>query len=173
MAAKVIRTGYYWPTVHGDCAEYVKKCLKCQEFSPLHHLKLEELYSMTSPWPFAIWGMNIIDPFSLGKGKTKHLLIAVDYFTKWIEVEPLAAITAKNVQNFVWKNIVCRFGVPNTIMSDNGRQFIDHGLQTFYDDLDIKSVTSSVEHSQTNDQAEATNKILLNELKKRLRAAKG
>jgi len=58
-------------------------------------------------------------------------------------------------------------------VSDNGRQFIDRGLQTFYDDLDIKSVTSSVEHPQTNDQVEAANKVLLNELKKRLDAAKG
>jgi len=117
MAAKVILAGYYWPAVHGDCAEYSKKC---QKFGPLHHLKPEELHSMTSPWPFAIWGMDIIGPFSPGKGQTKHLLVVVDYFTKWIKTEPLVTISAQNVQNFVWKNIVCRFGVPNTIVSDNG-----------------------------------------------------
>jgi len=128
---------------------------------------------MTLPWPFAIWGMDIIDPFSPGKGEMKHLLVIVDYFTKWIEVEPLVAISAKNVHNFVWKNIVCRFGVPKIIVSDNGRQFIDQGLKTFYNDLDIKSVTSSVEHPQTNDQAEAANKVLLNELRKRLDIVKG
>jgi len=74
----------------------------------------------------------------------------VDYFTKWIEVEPLASITANKVQSFVWKNIVCRFGLPNTIISDNERQFIDQGLQEFYNGLGIRSITSSVEHSQTN-----------------------
>lgn len=63
--------------------------------------------------------------------------------------------------------------MSNTIVSDNGRQFIDQGLQTFYDDLGIKSIASSVEHPQTNGQAEATNKVLLNELKKRLGTAKG
>ena len=119
MAGKVIREGYYWSTVQGDCAEYVKKCLKCQEFGPLHHSKSKDLHIMTSPWPFAIWGMDIIDPFSPNKGQTKHLLVTVDYFTKWIEAEPLASISAKNVQNFVWKNIVCRFGVLNIIISDN------------------------------------------------------
>jgi len=117
--------------------------------------------------------MDIIDPFSPGKGQTKHLLVAVDYFTKWIVVEPLTSISAKNVQSFVWKNIMCRFGLPNMIVSDNGRQFIDRGLQTFYEDLGIKSVTSSVKHPQTNGQAEAANKVLLNELKKRLRTTKG
>ena len=63
--------------------------------------------------------------------------------------------------------------MSNTIVSDNGRQYIDQGLQTFYDDLDIKSVTSSVEQPQMNGQAEAANKVLLNQLKKRLRTTKG
>jgi len=117
--------------------------------------------------------MDIIGPFSPGKGQTKHFLVAVDYFTKWIEAEPLATITAQNVQNFVWKNIVCRFGIPHSIVSDNGRKFIDQGLMTFYNDLGIKSLTSSVEHPQTNGQAEAANKVLLNELRKRLDTAKG
>jgi len=143
MASKVLRAGYYWPTVQGDCAEYVKKCSKCQEFDPLHHAKPEELHSFISPWPFAIW----VAP---GKGQTKFLLVGVDYFMKWIEAEPLASISVKNVQNFVWRSIVCRFGVPNTIITDNGRQFIDRSLQSFYDDLDIKSITTSVEHPQTN-----------------------
>ena len=93
---------------------------------------------MVSPWSFVIWGMDIIDPFSPGKGQTKFLLVGVDYFTKWIEVEPLASISAKNVQNFVWKSIVCLFGVSHTIITDNGRQFIDRGLQSFYEDLGIK-----------------------------------
>ena len=102
--------------------------------------------------------MDIISPFASRKGQTNFLLVGVDYFTKWIEVEPLASISAKNVQNFVWKSIVCRFGVPNKIITDNGRQFIDRGLQSFYEDLDIKSITASV---------------ILNELKKRLGKAKG
>jgi len=172
IVAKVLRAGYYWPTVQGDCAEYVKKCAKCQEFGPLHHTRLEELHNIISPWPFAIWGMDIIGPFSPGKGQTKFLLVGVDYFTKWIEAEPLASISEKNAQNFVWKSIVCRFGVPHTIIIDNGRQFIDRGLQSFYDDLGIKSITASVEHPQTNGQAEATNKVILNELRKRLGKAK-
>ena len=69
---------------------------------------------------------------------------------------------------------VCRFGIPNTntIITDNSWQFIDQGLQSFYVNLDIKSITTSVEHLQTNRQVEATNKVILNELKKRLGKAK-
>jgi len=150
----------------------VKKCAKCQEFGPLHHTRPEELHSIISPWPFVIWGMNIIGPFSPRKGQTKFLLVGVDYFTKWIEVEPLASISAKNVQNFVWRSIVCRFGVPHMIITDNGRQFIDRGLQSFYDDLGIKSITTSVEHPQTNGQAEeslAVNLDLVSEFRDKSR----
>jgi len=89
--------------------------------------------------------MDIIGPFSPGKGQCKFLLVRIDYFSKWIKVEPLATITTRNVQNFVWRNIVCRFGIPHVIITDNGRQFIDRGLVEFYEKLNIKHITSSVE----------------------------
>jgi len=95
MVAKVLKADYYWLNVQGDCAEYVKKCAKCLEFGPLHHKRPEELHNITSPWPFAIWGMDIIGPFSPGKAQTKFFLVGVDYFTKWIEAEPLASISKK------------------------------------------------------------------------------
>jgi len=162
MAAKVLRVGYYWPTVQGDCTKFVRKCLKCQEYDTLSHQKPENLHYILSPWPFVQWGMDIIGPFALCKGQCKFLLVGIDYFTKWIEVEPLTAITARNIQNFVWKNIVCRFGLPQVIITDNGQQFTDRGLTEFYDKLNIKHITSSVEHPQTNSQAEAVNKVILN-----------
>ena len=59
----------------------------------------------------------------------KYLVVAVEYFTKWIEAEPVAQITAHKIQNFVWKNIVCRFGVPKRLVSDNGTQFASHLLK--------------------------------------------
>ena len=61
-------------------------------------------------------------PLPQGKRQMKFLLIAINYFTKWVEAEVLAIIIETKVQNFVWKNIVCRFGIPRTIISDNGRQ---------------------------------------------------
>jgi len=117
--------------------------------------------------------MDIIGPFAPGNGQTKFLLVRVDYFTKWIKIKPFASIFSKNVQNFVWRSIVCRFGIPNTIITDNGRQFIDQGLQSFYADLGMKSITASIEHPLTNGQAEAATNVILNELKKRLGKAKG
>jgi len=117
--------------------------------------------------------MDILGPFSPGRGQVKFLIVVVEYFTKWIKAKPLATITAQQVQQFVCKDIICRYGVPHTIIIDNGRQFIDKELDKFYTDLGIKHVTSFVEHPQTNGQAEAANKVILVELRKRLNNAKG
>ena len=67
------------------------------------------------------WGIDIVDPLPLGKGQVKFLLVAIDYFTKWVEAEALAIITEAKIRSFVWKNIICRFEIPMTIISDNGR----------------------------------------------------
>ena len=119
--SRVLRAGYYWPTMRANCIEYSRKCKKCQEFGNLIHTKPETLHSVMPPWSFAMWGMDIVGPFPPGKGQCKFLLVGVDYFTKWIEAEPLATIFAAKVRGFVWKNIICKFGIPHTIVSDSGR----------------------------------------------------
>ena len=77
--------------------------------------------TISSPWPFAQWGNDIIGPLPQGKKQVRFLHVAIDYFMKWVEAEALATITEVKVQSFVWKNIVCRFGIPRTIILDNGR----------------------------------------------------
>ena len=75
---------------------------------------------MISPWPFAQWGIDIVGKLPTAPGGFKFLITGTDYFTKWVEAEPLVTITAADVKKFIWKNIVSRFGVPYAIMSDNG-----------------------------------------------------
>ena len=81
------------------------------------------LNPVSSPWPFAQWGLDILSPFPRATGNHRFVLVAVDYFTKWAEAEALANIRDMDVKKFVWKNIVTRFGVPNSLISDNGLQF--------------------------------------------------
>lgn len=87
------------------------------------HCLPKELTSVTSPWPFAQWGIDLVNPLPLGKGSMKFVVVAMDYFTKWVEAEALATIAANNITCFLWKMIICRFDIPHTIISDNGRQF--------------------------------------------------
>ena len=74
------------------------------------------------------------------------LVVGIDYFTKWVESEALAIITEKNVQNFVWKNIICRYGIPKVLVSDNGKQFDNDAFRDFCSQLGIKNHYSLPAH---------------------------
>ena len=100
-------------------------------------------------------------------------MVVVDYFIKWAEAESLANIWDMDVKKFVWKNIVMRFGVPDSLISNNGLQFDSRAFHEFCSDLGIKNRYSTPAYPQSNDQAKATNKAIINGLKKRLDGAKG
>ena len=106
-------------------------------------------------------------------GNRRFVLVAVDYFTKWAEAEVLANIRDVDVKKFVWKNIITRFGVPDSFISDNGLQFDNKAFQEFCSGLGIRNRYSSLTYPQSNGQVEATNKEIVNGLKKRLDGAKG
>ncbi|XP_025636025.1 uncharacterized protein [Arachis hypogaea] len=173
LAAKIIRTGYYWPTMKRDCIAKVKTCDKCQKHEAISTKPAEVLHSMEVSWPFYRWGLDILGPFPTAPGQVKFLLVSIDYFSKWIEAQPLAKITAEKVRSFIWRNIICRFGIPKEIISDNGRQFTDNKLGLFLKNFNIQHRFSSVEHPQTNGQAEAANRVVLQAIKKKLDNAKG
>ncbi|GJS42699.1 reverse transcriptase domain-containing protein [Tanacetum coccineum] len=115
VVAKAIRTGYYWPTMHADARKLIRECNDCQIHRPVPRNPQQNLTPITSPWPFYKWGIDIAGPFPKGPGKVKFLIVAIDYFTKWIEAKPVATITGNQVKKFVWDNIVCRFGLPGEI----------------------------------------------------------
>jgi hypothetical protein len=101
----------------------------------------------------------------------KHLIVTVDYYTKWIELEPLAIIALVKAQNFVFQQIICRFGIRAEVICDNGTQFTDKYFREMFPGLHIKQYFASVEHPQSNGQAESANKVILNGSKKRLEKA--
>ena len=97
---KVVCAGYYWPTVQADAKAYVKVCDQCQRFSNVPRQPSEYLTPMMAPWPFAQWGLDILGPFPVRTRQMKFLVVGIDYFIKWVEVEPLAKITKQNIRNF-------------------------------------------------------------------------
>ena len=156
-----------------DAAEIVKRCDKCQRYGNVQWLPAERLTTITSSWPFAQWGIDIVSPIPQGKGQVKYLLVAIDYFTKRVKAEALATIIEARIRSFVWKNIICRFRIPLAIISDNGRQFDSQGFREFCSNLGIKNQFSSPGHPQANGQTEVTNRTLLKIIKTRLDDAKG
>ena len=109
----------------------------------------------------------------MAPGKLKFLVVAVDYFSKWVEAEPLAIISGKNITKFVWRQIVCRFGVPHNIISDNGKQFANEHFKDWCQKMNIQQKFSSVAHPRANGQVEVTNRTIVNGIKTRLGQAKG
>ena len=136
-----------------DAIELVKKCKACQEHAKISHLPSKPLTSIISPWPFQQWGIDILGPLPIGRGQCKFIIVAMDYFTIWAEAKPLATITEQKVCNFVWRSIICRFGIPRSLMSDNGKQFDNPKFRDFCAELGIKNYYSSPAHPQSNDQA--------------------
>ena len=97
----------------------------------------------------------------------------MDYFTKWAEAEPLATITEQKIRNFVWRNIICRFGIPRAMVSDNGKQFDNAKFRDFCSELEINNYYSSPAHPQSNGQEEVTIRTLKAALKTKLEDRKG
>ncbi|XP_019435906.1 PREDICTED: uncharacterized protein LOC109342364 [Lupinus angustifolius] len=147
LAKKVLRAGYYWPTVEKAAVDLTRKCTRCQLFADFHKAPLEELTTTQVPWPFCRWGMDILGPFPQATGQLRFLIVVIDYFTKWIEAEALATITLVNIQKFTWRNIITRFGIPSAIVTDNDTQFTDRRFQELLSGLRIKQHFTSVEHS--------------------------
>ena len=112
-------------------------------------------------------------PFPKAMGNKRYLLVGIDYFTKWVEVEPLANIRDVDAKRFVWKNIVTLFGVPHALITDNGLQFNSKTFRSYCDKLGITNRYSTPTYLQGNRQAKVVNKVIVNGLKKRLDGTKG
>ncbi|GJW56044.1 reverse transcriptase domain-containing protein [Tanacetum coccineum] len=143
VVAKALRSGYYWPTMHTGARNLIRECSGCQ-------------------------GIDIAGPFSEGPGKVKFLIVAMDYFTKWIDAKLVATITGAQVKKFVWDNIVCRFGLPGKIISDNGKQFRDNPFKDWCENLCIRQCFAFVKHPQANSLVERANRSLGEGIKPRL-----
>lgn len=100
------------------------------------------------------------------------MVVAVDYFTKWVKVEALAIITSRMIKAFVYESIIFQYGAPHTIVLDNGKKFDYKEFKDFCDNLHIRKAFSSVARPQANRQVEPMNKIVKYNLKTKLESLK-
>ncbi|XP_073015635.1 uncharacterized protein [Primulina eburnea] len=123
LSRKAMLAGFWWPRINQDAARLVRRCQGCQHHSNFCHRLAVSLQPISPSCPFDQWGLDIAGLFPRARAQKKFLLVAVDYFSKWVEAEPLARITEEEIMKFLWKNIVCRYEIPRRLISDNGRQF--------------------------------------------------
>ncbi|XP_048626928.1 uncharacterized protein LOC125597348 [Brassica napus] len=112
LVLRARKAGYYLPTMAADADKQAKHCDKCQRHSPVSKLPPKNLKSISSPWPFRKWGMDIVGKFPMVPGQKVFLLIVTDYFSKWVKVEALSSITNLQIYKFLWTYVITLFGVP-------------------------------------------------------------
>jgi transposase InsO family protein len=161
------RQGFYWPTAVADANEIVCACEGCQFYTRKTNLPTHALQTIPVTWSFALWGLDIVGPLRKAPGGYTHLLVTIDKFSKWVKVCPITNLRAELVVTFL-TGIIYRFGVPNSIIIDNGSQFTDRKFLEFCDKHHFHVDWAAVVHPQTNGQVEQANGMILQGLKPRI-----
>ncbi|GJT38842.1 reverse transcriptase domain-containing protein [Tanacetum coccineum] len=140
---KAMNAGYYWSSMQKDTNHEIRSCDSCQ-------------------------GMDIVGPLPKAPGRLKFLIVAVDYFTKWLEAKPVVSITGRQVKNFAFDNIVCRFRLSAVVITDNEMQLINEPFKSWAENLRIKLISTLVYHPQANGAVERANRIIMQGIQTRL-----
>jgi hypothetical protein len=146
----------------------VRHCPECQRHAPYSKFASNEIQLLPPVWPFARWGIDIVGPLPTAPGNYTHAVVAVEYFSKWVEAKPLLSITSATIQKFFWQNIVCCFGVPHEVTVDNGKQFDSAEFKEFCAYLGTKLCFASVYHPQSNGAVERANGVIFAGIKKNI-----
>ncbi|KAL4310683.1 hypothetical protein GQ457_01G021270 [Hibiscus cannabinus] len=164
-AAKVLQSGFYWPTLHKDAQLFCQQCDRCQRTGNISKRNEMPLQNILEVELFDVWGIDFMGPFPSSFGNL-YILLAVDYVSKWVEAVATTHNDAKTVQRFIKKNIFTRFGTPRVIISDEGRHFDNRSIAAALRKLGINHKLSTAYHPQTNGQAEVSNREIKSILEK-------
>ena len=150
-----------------DAQDLVQRCVGCQLFANQSHMPPTALKTIPITWPFTVWGLDMVGPLKGGTHKHKYLLVMVDKFTKWIEAKPVKTAESGPMIDFI-SGVVDRFGVPHSIITDNGTNFTADEVKLWCKNMGIRLDYASVYHPQTNGQVERANGLIMSGIKPRL-----
>ncbi|RDY12591.1 Pol polyprotein, partial [Mucuna pruriens] len=151
--------GYYWTKLESNCYQHVRKCIKCQTHADHINVAPSTLHNLTSPWPFSMWGIDMIRPIE-PKASNGHrfILVAIDYFTKWVEAASYFTVTRNVVVKFSKRDIICRYGLPAHIITDNGTNLNNKMITKLYEQFMICHHNSTPYRPKMNGAVEEANK---------------
>jgi hypothetical protein len=165
----ILRVGYYWPTLFNDIFTIVRACNECHKFAGKQKLLSLPLKPITASGPFQQWGLDFIGEVNPPSSEQhKWIIIATNYFTKWIEVVPTRNATDKVIINFLETNIFARFGCPSKLIIDNAQAFKYKAMINFCGSHEISLTHSTPYYPQWNGLVESSNKTLIGIIKKLL-----
>ncbi|XP_050207724.1 uncharacterized protein LOC126657131 [Mercurialis annua] len=136
--------GFYWPKMEQDCIRYAQGCEACQKCGPVQHVPAKTLHSIIKPWPFRRWAVDLIGKIytSSSKGHT-FVIVATDYYSKWVEAVPLKSPSQESVIKFFREYIILRHGLPETITTDQGTMFTGSEITDYAKDMGFKLIRST------------------------------
>lgn len=160
----ISRAGFWWPSLVRDVYNWCKTCHPCQA-NGQRRLLPEPQGSIISYDVFEKWGINAIGPLPRSSGGKKHIVLAIDYLTRWVEAKAVREVNAKVVASFIYDQICCRFGVPLVLISDRGQGFQSELVEALVE-MGIQHRFSSPYHPQCNVLVENTNGQIIKMLTK-------
>lgn len=158
-AAKILQSGFYWPTLFHDAYKFVKRCDRCQRTGNISRKNEMPLKSILEVELFDVWGIDFMGPFP-SSFSNQYILVAVDYVSKWVEAVALPTNDAKVVIGFLKKHIFTRFGTPRAIISDGGKHFCNRQFEQLLSKYGVKHCVATPYHPQTSGQVEVSNREL-------------
>ena len=156
-AAKVLQSGFYWPSLFKDAHQFVSTCDKCQRMGNISRKDEPPMHPILEVELFDLWGIDFMGPFPASYNNL-YILLAVDYVSKWVEAIPTRINDAKVVAQFLRSNIFSRFGTPRALITDNGTHFCNKVIDKVLQKYGVRHRTSLAYHPQSNGQAEVSNR---------------
>ena len=155
-----VRESFFWYGMDRYIKSFVKSCDTCQRFKSLNKTPHANLQLLKSGGTFQIFNIDVAGPLVTTRRGNRYILVAVDHFSKWVEALAVPNFTAETTANFVFNKIICKFGIPQTIITDQGINFESQLVQALCKLLGVKKIRSTPYHPQTNGQVERFNRTL-------------
>lgn len=164
-AAKILKCGFYWPTLFKDTNIYCKSCEKCQKLGALSRRNMMPLNPILVIEVFDCWGIDFMGPFPPSFGYM-FIIVAIDYVSKWVEAATCRTNDNKTVVKFLRENVLSRFGTPMAIISDRGTHFCNRSFEALMKKYGVIHKISTAYHPQTSGQVELANREIKQILEK-------
>ncbi|MEW8547773.1 MAG: integrase, partial [Candidatus Thiodiazotropha sp.] len=162
---EAIRSKYFWPRMYADIQTYVKTCEECQQAKRYIHQKQALLKPLPIGNVFSRLHIDILGPLPKSKEGYRYILMIVDAFSKWTEALPLHTMEAREIAWKLYDEIICRFGCPDSILTDRGQNFMSLLLKELCHILRITKLRTSSYHAAGNAQIERMNSVVLQKLR--------
>jgi hypothetical protein len=157
---KILQVGYFWPMLIKDCIESVKKCHSCQIFSQKMRAHPAPMFPIITVGPLTKWGIDYTTCHPASSRGHHYIIVAVDYFTKWVEAMLTFKDDGETTSLFLFNQIIERFNIPREIITDHGSHFYKKMMSKLTSNLGLRKDKSSPYYPQGNGQVEVVNKSL-------------